>query len=167
MNIKGIVGEKVGHATVTDSKRAVIREGGRASSKPRQEDKPGTELTIVLPLVPRKLWPNGRPSKFARAKSVRVHRDSAFFATREAMRAKKVAGSWDKAEAIERFFWPDAGRRDTRNAEAANKSYFDGIVDAGLLTDDRSEVLTHLPSEFSIDRERPRLEITIRKGNTQ
>lgn len=159
--VKGEIGEKVGHATVTDSKRAVIREGAPVS-KPKRKDKPGTELTIVLPLPPRILWPNGRGGHYAKAKSVRTHRESAFFATREAMRAAKVSGGWERAESQDVFYFPDKRRRDTRNMEASLKPYFDGIVDAELLRDDNADVLRHLPSVFYFGNDNPRVEITVR-----
>ena len=162
-SIRGIVGEKVGHATVTDSKRAVIREGAPAA-KPKRADKPGTELTIVLPLPSRTLSPNGsHGSHWTKSKAVKKARELAYFETYAAMRAKRIAGGWERAEACELFVWPTNRRRDVRNAESSLKPTWDGIVEAGLIVDDRAEVLTHLPSVFGYDPLRPRVEITVRK----
>jgi Holliday junction resolvase RusA-like endonuclease len=159
--VRGIIGEKVGHATVTHSAKTVLREGAPVS-KPKRADKPGTTVTIVLPLPERRLSPNGRPSRFGKATSVKKARELAFFEARAAMKARGISGGWEKAESKDHYYWPNAARRDVRNAEHAAKSYYDGITDAGLWLDDRAEVLTHLPSEFAIDRDNPRLEITVR-----
>lgn len=163
MNIRGIPGEKVGHATVTHSVRTVIREGAPVAGKPRRKDAPGTCVKIVLPLIPYRISPNGRLGYYKKASAVKKHRELAYFATWAAMKDSKIAGGWEKAEATERFFWPTKARHDLRNAEGANKPYWDGVCDANLIVDDRSEVLTHLPSEFAIDRENPRLEIRVWK----
>ena len=159
-----IVDGKIGHATVTSSKRAVIREGA-AVSKPRRADKPGATVTIVLPLPERRLSPNAshQGAFYKKASAVKKARELAYFETWHAMRAAKVAGGWERAEAYELFMWPTNRRRDVRNAESSLKAYWDGITEAGLLTDDRAEVLTHLPSVFGIDPREPRVVITIRK----
>jgi hypothetical protein len=41
------------------------------------------------------------------------------------------------------------------------KAAYDGIVEAGLLVDDDSAHLTTLPAAFDIDRDTPRVELTI------
>ena len=156
-----IIDGKIGHATVTSSKRAVIREGA-AVSKPRRADKPGATVTIVLPLPSRILSPNGRASRWAIIEAVKKHREDAFFTTRETMRAAKIAGGWTRAESQDVFYFPDKRRRDTRNMEASLKPYFDGIVDAELLRDDNADVLTHHPSVFYFGNANPRVEITFR-----
>ena len=50
---------------------------------------------------------------------------------------------------------------DADNALAMLKSTFDGIVDSGVLDDDRE--LIHLPIRFEHDKEFPRIEITLTK----
>lgn len=160
-DIKGIPGERVGHATVTHSARTVIREGAPAS-KPKRKDKPGTEVTIVLPLPHKGLSPNARLHHHQKATLTKKHREAAYFETRAAMRAKRIAGGWQKAEASEVYYWPTAARRDVRNAESSMKAYWDGVTDAALIQDDSVKHLTHLPSRFEVDRVNPRVEITVR-----
>lgn len=68
---------------------------------------------------------------------------------------------WSKASIQLTFYWPTGRRRDTRNAEAMMKPAYDGIVDAGVITDDRSEVLSHEPTIFKVDKLYPRVEIKV------
>ena len=156
-----IVDGKIGHATVTSSKRAVIREGA-AVSKPRRADKPGATVTIVLPLPHKGLSPNARLHHHQKATLTKKHRETAYFETRAAMRAKRITGGWQRAEASEVYYWPTAARRDVRNAEGSLKAAWDGIVDSGLILDDDVKHLTHLPSRFDVDKANPRVEITVR-----
>jgi len=59
------------------------------------------------------------------------------------------------------FYFKNKRRRDIRNFEAGMKAAYDGLVDAKLITDDNSEVLTHEPTVFAIDAAAPRVEIII------
>lgn len=68
---------------------------------------------------------------------------------------------WRKASAKLYFFFKDKRRRDIRNFEAGMKAAYDGLVDAGLIIDDNSDVLTHEETLFEIDPANPRVEIII------
>ncbi len=68
---------------------------------------------------------------------------------------------WGQAVARLTFFWPDRRRRDIRNAEHAMKAAYDGLIDAGVIQDDNADVLTHELTEFEVDRDNPRVEITV------
>ena len=121
-------------------------------------------ITIVLPLPSARLSPNRpvmtRGGRIAKAVETKKYRANAK-AVAEAVGLE--SGPWAKARASEVFFWPDKRRRDVRNAEARMKPAFDGIVDAGVLADDSADHLTHLPTEFEVDRQNPRVEIRIER----
>ena len=125
---------------------------------------PTESATIVLPLPPRGLSPNHpaatRGSRMAKVRAVRAYRALA----RDRAREQGLASiPWAKAEAVARFYWPDRRRRDIRNAESSLKAAYDGLVDAGWISDDRAEVLTHGPTEFHLDPACPRVELTLRR----
>jgi Holliday junction resolvase RusA-like endonuclease len=58
-----------------------------------------------------------------------------------------------------RFFFATTRRRDSDNLLASCKAIFDGLVDAGVFTDDSG--LTHLPATQAKDAKNPRVEIHI------
>ena len=115
-------------------------------------------MRIVLPLPDKMLSPNGRPT---RRQKIRLVKEARALAFAIAWQQRNGQPTIEVAEATETFYWPDAARRDVRNAEAAMKPYWDGIVDATLIRDDDYIHLTHLPTRFQIDRKRPRVEIEI------
>jgi len=121
-------------------------------------------VTIVLPLPDKKLSPNrptgSRGSRMAKARITKRYRQTAWAI---ALNERVATGPWKRAQATLVFYWPDRRRRDIRNAEAAMKAAYDGIVDAGILADDSYDVLTHKPTQFKLDREHPRVEILIQR----
>lgn len=76
-----------------------------------------------------------------------------------AQKALKRKPKWSVAKVQCHFFHQVKRRRDGDNLLASMKSAFDGLVDAGVFTDDSG--LIHLPVQKSIDKESPRVEITI------
>ncbi len=68
---------------------------------------------------------------------------------------------WNKVAS--QVVWYRKERRiiDADNALASLKSTFDGIVDSGVLGDDKA--LIHLPIVFEYDKDNPRIEITLTK----
>lgn len=122
------------------------------------------QLVIALPLPDAHLSPNGRASHFAKARHVRKARQDALEAAQVAIYLSGISISQFPLKCVksrERYFWRQARRRDVRNAEASLKAYYDGLVEAGVLVDDDIEHLTHEASEFSVDREDPRVEIVL------
>lgn len=114
------------------------------------------EIHLAIALPPAELSPNARAHWGAKAKATKAYRDQAYM---ETILAGGRDRKWSKAEAEAVFYWPDHRRRDLGNADASLKAAWDGMVDAGLLVDDRAEVLSHLPSKFRISKDRPRVEI--------
>ena len=123
----------------------------------------GESLTIILPIPPRPLHANytvaTHGSRMARHSATKRYRRLA----RDAVQAQEVQG-WATATARAVFYWPNARRRDVRNAEYALKAAYDGVVDAGLIPDDSSDHLAHQPTRFDVDRDTPRVEITLTEG---
>ena len=65
--------------------------------------------------------------------------------------------------AIIRFCWYEKNkRRDPDNISAAGKKpILDGLVEAGVLKDDGWSVIHGLEDRYFVDKERPRVEVTI------
>jgi hypothetical protein len=70
---------------------------------------------------------------------------------------------WERAEGRAAFFHAQKRRRDGPNYNASLKAAIDGLVDAGLLSDDDHEHFALLPPRFEIDKEHPRVELTIER----
>ncbi len=119
------------------------------------------EITITLDLPPKQLSPNSRTHWRPRALATKRYKESAQMCAIAAKDGERF--EWQKASAKCSFYFPDARRRDEDNARASLKAAFDGIVKAGILADDSTRHLTHEPAEFGIDRDRPRVEIRIRR----
>ena len=116
-------------------------------------------LVIILPLPSPKLSPNARCHHFAKASAVRDHRGWAKLVAKTEMAARRIVGGWKGAVVRPVFYMRDQRRRDKDNHGAMLKSYYDGLVDAGLLADDRG--LVPMPVEFGVDRADPRVELHI------
>lgn len=118
-------------------------------------------MTITLPIPDAKLWPNSRSHWRVKARLTQSARHSAWVRTRGAFaESNTTAIGLSKFTGYTlAFFYKDARRRDDDNAQASCKAYRDGIADA-LGVDDNTLRLAALPI-FSIDRENPRVEITL------
>lgn len=117
--------------------------------------------TIVLPLPPRVLSPNGQHGHWTRrAAALKKCRRLA----KEATLAEGIqTGPWERAEMKATFYHAQKRRRDGANYNAMLKGYIDGIVDAQLAVDDDSDHWSTLPPDFKQDREFPRVEIVVRR----
>jgi hypothetical protein len=62
------------------------------------------------------------------------------------------------------FYMPNAIRRDTFNMCSSMKPAIDAIVDQGIIPDDNWKVLTIGAIGVGIDRDNPRVEITLTEG---
>jgi Holliday junction resolvase RusA-like endonuclease len=122
-------------------------------------------IRIILPLPDRRLSPNNKPGtrggRMAMSAAAKKARKAAKIVAMAAARESRHVLPWTRARATAVFYWRDARRRDILNADASLKAYFDGIVDAGVIVDDHSGVLSHGETEFRIDKEEPRVEILI------
>lgn len=115
-------------------------------------------FTIILDLPPSELSPNSRGHWAKRHRKTQAYRLAAH--------AEAIAGGYGgmrltQAIAKYTFYWKKRIRRDIGNAEAMMKPAIDGLVDAGVLVDDNSLVLTHEPTVFGYSKNNPRVEIQI------
>jgi Holliday junction resolvase RusA-like endonuclease len=125
-----------------------------------------TEIVIVLPLPDKHLSPNCPGGTRWKSSYVKRAREAALEEAQVAINDQLVPVErlpLRRATSQETYYWPTKRRRDVRNAEASMKSYYDGIVKAGVLKDDDIDHLTHLPSTFAFDKDNPRVEIIIRE----
>ena len=116
------------------------------------------ELTVVLSLPPKELSPNARPHWRAKAKATKAYRNEARVAALQAMSGlPKHWHHFDKGKTFVTFYKPTFRRTDPDNLLSSLKAAFDGLVDAGLLTDDRA--LAHAPVHQLKSKTNPRCEI--------
>ena len=156
--IRGEVGERVGHATVTDSKPLRRREVQTRTEGPAELAV--DRVTITLPLPPPELHAHAKGHWRAKAEPTKACRAQA----RELVESHCPRPfRWESARISMRFFWPTNQRRDTLNAAQSCKAYVDGLVDAGLVTDDAWQVLDIGGLSSAMDRENPRVEIVVER----
>jgi crossover junction endodeoxyribonuclease RusA len=115
---------------------------------------------IILPLPGKWLKPNTTigtmNGRMAKATATKKYREAACEAARN---ADPNFGPL-KAATVQCFFYHKDGRsRDKDNLLASMKAAFDGLADAGWVTDDRD--FTHLPVKDNKDKDRPRVEIVV------
>ena len=94
--------------------------------------------------------------RIGKAKEAKKYRRLAKEQTEE----QQVTG-WEEATLTVKFFHKVKRRRDSLNFMAMLKSAIDGVVDAKLIPDDDSTVLTPYPPRFYVDTEcEDRVEMT-------
>ena len=123
-------------------------------------------FTIVLPLPDKYLHPNRTPIT-RKGHIIRGKRTKERRALCKALAAAQQIESapWPAATLQAHFLFETKRKRDGDNLTAWIKSTVDGIADSGIVKDDSD--FTHLPSTYGVDRECPRLEITITRRPTQ
>ena len=122
------------------------------------------KFLIILPLPPKVLSPNcavatpgGRFAKAAAAKKYRV-------TTKRYVESELIESApWGKVFVKAAFFYGTKRRRDQDNAMFSLKAMYDGIVDSGLVADDTPGHMKREIPVLSIDRDFPRVEITIER----
>lgn len=164
-----VPGSKIGTATVLSvgrvklpslipggPKRVVIGPWGQVLAASRDR------IVLAFALPSRALSPNGPKGNWrAKGKATAEHRQVAGEVTAEAMERAGISAPWERATIQSRWFWPDLRRRDEDNAQASVKAYRDGVIDAGLLSDDDTRRLSHERPTFDVDRTHPRVEFVI------
>ena len=79
----------------------------------------------------------------------------------ECLAVKKSWHPFKKASVRYDFYLPDLRARDEDNLSASMKPALDGVVSAGLITDDKWTVIRREAPTFCVDRELPRVTITV------
>lgn len=118
-------------------------------------------IVITLPLPPKELSPNCKPiSRGAALKKGRIVKE---YRTRCGFEAIAVCSSRPKFAKVAvqpTFFYPTNRNRDGDNSNASIKNAIDGaLADAEIVRNDSG--VTLLPPIFSIDKDRPRVELSI------
>jgi Holliday junction resolvase RusA-like endonuclease len=72
---------------------------------------------------------------------------------------------WPSAKVRAVFYFRDHRKRDRDNALSSLKAHFDGLADAGLISNDSG--LTHMPVVMNVDKSNPRVVLLIEKEETQ
>jgi crossover junction endodeoxyribonuclease RusA len=119
-------------------------------------------IEIILPMPARVLSPNTTIGSIAgrmmKSSATKRYRRLAM----EAIEAEQIETMpWKRASVSAHFFFARNGRRDPDNLMGWIKSAYDGFVDAGLIPDDDSKHLRREEPTFDIDKEYPRVELTI------
>lgn len=97
-------------------------------------------LRIELPWPPAELSPNARVHWSVRAEATLLAKEQVLVAVLEQGRQKPL----DRATVTVTFVAGDRRRRDLGNCIASAKAYLDGLVDAGVIIDDNSRVITEV-----------------------
>jgi len=117
-------------------------------------------IWLVLPLPNRALSPNARVNPFAKRAAARKARRLAC----EAVERCEIDGlPWTACKVEVYLYHKTNRRRDADNAVAMLKSTYDGIVDAGVVTDDTPEKMRREWPKFCHDKQQPRMEVVITK----
>lgn len=118
---------------------------------------PDYAITIVLPIPPVAVRPNGRAHWRAKAKEVkRMHIASMAQCWYE---VGTVRPQWTSARVRYDWYHPTKRLLDRDNIIGSCKAYLDGIVSAGVLADDNGVTLE--PVGRFVDKDNPRVEIKI------
>lgn len=117
-------------------------------------------MTLRLPNAT--LSPNARPNRYTKARATKEARHWAMWcATSELRNRGMEPPRWLSAEVRIAFYFRENRTRDRDNALASMKAYFDGIADAGIVTNDAGLVLCS--PEMNVDSANPRVEIEVRE----
>ena len=118
---------------------------------------PHRYIEIQLELPPRELSPNARPHYMAKARKTKKYRQTVAMLAR----LKRPERPWKNALVLTTWYFKTNRRRDRDNLLASMKSAFDGLADGGVVEDDAGFV--HLPPVIKVDKEQPRVVITVER----
>ena len=107
-----------------------------------------SQIRISLPVPAKQLSPNARCHFMAKA---RITKQARATAAAMALAALSTRPQWKRATVKAVWSFPDARRRDLDNLQASCKAYLDGLVDAGIIEDDR-ELVPERPERVKGER---------------
>jgi len=120
---------------------------------------------ISLPIPVKVLSPNftigSIGSRFAKASAVKRHRKMACEAVLD---AEIETMPWKHAIIEVAIYYATKRRRDEDNAMGSLKSFYDGIVDSGLVVDDDKINMTRKMPRLLFDSEFPRVEMILMRS---
>lgn len=116
-------------------------------------------VTIIVGVPHNRLSPNSRGHWRGKATQVTAARQTTKFLTQVALGFANC--NWDKASILVRWFGRHHNclRLDQTNIIGSLKPHEDGLVDGGLLRNDRG--VTWLPPERAVDKANPRVELVV------
>lgn len=115
-------------------------------------------ITITIPLPPKEVRPNARCHWTAKARHTAAYRRMAHWNTLTAM-GSGIPERWLKAKVNIKAYFPTARHLDPDNLIASLKAAFDGIADAGVVTNDKG-LWPERPDIYK-DAKNPRIELTV------
>ncbi len=121
-------------------------------------------IIIVLDLPPKELNPNSRAFWRVKRLAVKSYREHAKIESMVAARRYNLYDSFREVKIQAAFYRARNVPMDGDNALAMLKPAFDGLQDAGIVTNDRQ--ITHLPVLFFKDVESPRVELRIERSTS-
>ncbi len=126
------------------------------------QEKDYESFKIAIPVPAGVLSPNCTigtiGGRFMKASSIKRHRKIA----REAIRDAEIETMpWGCVSVDVRIFYRTNRTRDEDNAMGSLKSYYDGIVDSGLVADDDKSNMVRTIPELLLDDKSPRVEMTL------
>ncbi len=119
------------------------------------------ELTIIVPLPAAVLNPNRSRVHWSKlSKATKIFREAGYYAAMNAINRAKIRTPFAAVTIESHFYFPHKRRRDKDNCAASLKAIQDGLVDAGLVSDDEkiTNGLTFLVSNAA----NPRVELLVR-----
>lgn len=114
-------------------------------------------ITVRIGIPARSLSPNARVHWAKKARARKCQRISAAMSASFVMTGDKWP--WTNATIEPRVFWPTRRVVDGDNMLAMLKGAIDGLVDAGLLADDKG--VKFLPCVMGYSKEDPRVELVV------
>lgn len=119
-------------------------------------------ITIVIPIPNKVLQPNCTIGSFGGRMMVNNARKKYKRITREAIEEENIETKpWNFVSVSAKFYFKTSRRRDTDNAIGSLKSAYDGIAESGLIVDDDKKHMQRIEPDFFIDKNNPRVELTI------
>lgn len=120
---------------------------------------PTRSITITLPVPPKEVRPNGRPHWRAKAAAVKKMRVASW--SEAILNNDNHLPKWTHASIKIDWFHPTTRFLDRDNIIASCKAYIDGIVDAGVLSDDRDVTYEPVGRFKAAAGTYPRVELTV------
>lgn len=125
-------------------------------------------LTVIVPLPPARLSANGSAHWAKKAKSKSKYRMDCRLAAIDVInRTLPKPPRWERASVAITFYRRRSNATcviDQDNAVTWLKACWDGFQDAGIVANDRG--LTFEPVRFELDKQNPRVEITVTESPT-
>ena len=119
------------------------------------------KITVTLSLPDRRLSPNYTVGSFrgrmGKANAIKKYRQAAHAAGIIASHGERL--KWKEATVEATFYFKQDRRRDGDNLQGSLKAAFDGLADAGVVSNDSG--FRHQPVKQAKDKANPRVEITI------